>query len=45
MEGVTVTRIPESKVTVAEPVFFLLAFEVAVMLMVGGGFGTAAGAV
>ena len=30
---------------VAVPVFFLLAFEVAVMLMVGGGLGTVAGAV
>jgi hypothetical protein len=43
--GVTVTRIPESKVIVAVPVFFLLAFEVAVTVMVGGGLGTVAGAV
>ena len=43
--GVIVTRIPESKATVAVPVFFLLALEVAVMVIVGGGFGTVAGAV
>src|ERR1700686_1194253 len=43
--GVTVTRIPESKLMVAVPVFFLLAFEVAVMVTVGGGLGTVAGAV
>ena len=43
--GATVTRIPESKLMVAVPVFFLLAFEVAVMVMVGGGLGTVAGAV
>jgi hypothetical protein len=43
--GVTVTWIPESKVIVAVPVFFLLAFEVAVTVMVGGGLGTVAGAV
>ena len=45
VEGVTVTRIPESKATVAVPVFFLLALEVAVMVIVGGGLGTVAGAV
>jgi len=43
--GVTVTRIPESRLMVAVPVFFLLAFEVAVMVTVGGGLGTVAGAV
>jgi hypothetical protein len=43
--GVTVTRIPESRVIVAVPVFFLLAFEVAVIVIVGGGLGTLAGAV
>ena len=45
VRGVIVTRIPESNVIVAVPVFFLLALEVAVMVMVGGGFGTVAGAV
>jgi hypothetical protein len=45
VRGDIVTRIPESKVTVAVPVFFLLALEVATMLMVGGGLGTVAGAV
>ena len=45
VRGFIVTRIPESKVTVAVPVFFLSAFEVAMMLMVGGGLGTVAGAV
>ena len=43
--GVTVTRIPESRATVAVPVFFLLEFEVATMLTAGGGLGTVAGAV
>ena len=43
--GVMVTRIPESRLIVAVPVFFLSAFEVAVMVMVGGGLGTVAGAV
>ena len=43
--GVTVTRIPESRLMVAMPVFFLSALEVAVMVIVGGGFGTVAGAV
>ena len=43
--GTTVTRIPESRLMVAVPVFFLLALEVAVMVMVGGGLGTVAGAV
>jgi hypothetical protein len=41
--GVTVTRIPESRATVALPVFFLLEFEVATMLTVGGGLGTVGG--
>src|ERR1700722_18507716 len=43
--GVTVTRIPESRLMVAVPVFFLSALEVAVIVMVGGGLGTVAGAV
>ena len=43
--GVTVTRIPESRAMVAVPVFFLLALEVAVMVMLGGGLVTLAGAV
>ena len=43
--GLTLTRIPESRVIMLAPVFFLSAFEVAVTLMVGGGFGTDAGAV
>ena len=43
--GFTVVRIPESSVMLLVPVFFLSAFEVAVTMMVGGGFGTVAGAV
>lgn len=45
VSGLTVARIPESKVMMAVPVFFLSAFEVAVTVTVGGGFGTVAGAV
>ena len=43
--GFTVTRIPESKVMTLVPVFFLSAFEVAVIVIVCGGLGTVAGAV
>jgi len=43
--GVTVTRIPESKVSVAVDFFVLSPFEVPVMVIVGGGLGTVAGAV
>lgn len=43
--GTIVTRIPESKLIVAVPVFCLFSLEVAVMVMVGGGLGTVAGAV
>ena len=42
--GLTVMRIPESKVITADALFFLSAFEVAVMLIVGTGLGTVAGA-
>ena len=43
--GLTVTRIPESRVITLEPVVFLSWLEVATTLMVGGGLGTVAGAV
>ena len=43
--GFTVARIPESREITLVPVFFLSAFEVAVTVMAGGGFGTVAGAV
>ena len=43
--GLTVARIPESSVITLVPVFFLSSFEVAVTVMVGGGFGTVAGPV
>ena len=39
VDGVTETRIPESKLTVAVPVLFLLASAWAVKVSVGAGFG------
>ena len=45
VRGFTETRIPESSVMMLMPVFFLSALDVATTMIVGGGFGTVAGAV
>ena len=43
--GTTVTRMPESRLITEVAFFVLSALDVAVMVMVGGGLGTVAGAV